>query len=315
MEMRTSKTGMRRALTIGWVAIAGILLTGLVYGEIAPAPKRVVKAGEELQVKGVILTRDGETFVLRDMEKTDTVVLLTDSTTIKSAKKGLFRGGKEFDVTALVPGLILTVKGQGDSEGRLMADKITFKDSDYKAAVTAYAMTEPVDDKADQALQDAAKADQRISDLDDYDVVKMVTVYFAVNKADLSAEAKKSLDELAAKAPGAKNYKVEVQGFTDSTGDFNKNLELSQKRADAVVQYLAVMHNIPLRRIETPMGYGATKQVADDKTKAGQAQNRRVEVRVLVNKGLANTATKPAPAVAAPADSPKPAAGSTPTTK
>jgi outer membrane protein OmpA-like peptidoglycan-associated protein len=306
MKYRNTSTYLRRVFTLSLVLMVGIMFTGLVYGEIAQAPKRVVKAGEELQVKGVILTRDGETFVLRDMEKTDTVVLLTDSTTIKSAKKGLFRGGKEFDVTALVPGLILTVKGQGDTEGRLMADKITFKDSDYKAAVTAYAMTEPVDDKADQALRDAAKADQRISDLDDYDVVKVVTVYFAVNKADLSAEGKASLDELAAKAPTAKNYKVEVQGFTDSTGDFNKNLELSQKRADAVVQYLAVMHNIPLRRIETPMGYGSTKQIADDKTKAGQAQNRRVEVRVLVNKGLAETGAKPA-ASAPPASSTPPA--------
>jgi OmpA-OmpF porin, OOP family len=294
MKGRDSKIGFRRVIALSLVLMLGMLFSGLVFGEFQPGTKRVVKAGEDLDVKGVILSRDGETFVLRDLTKTDTVVLLTDSTTIKSAKKGLFRGGKEFDVTALVPGLILTVKGKGDTEGRLMADKITFKDTDYKAAVTAYAMTEPVDDKADQALRDAAKADQRISDLDDYDVVKVVTVYFAVNQATLSAEGKASLDELAAKAPGAKNYKVEVQGFTDSTGDFNKNLELSQRRADAVVQYLAVMHNIPLRRIETPMGYGATKQVADDKTKAGQAQNRRVEVRVLVNKGLATTSATPA---------------------
>ena len=294
MKVRDSRTGFRRVIALSLVLMVGMLFSGLVFGEFQPGTKRVVKAGEDLDIKGVILSRDGETFVLRDLTKTDTVVLLTDSTTIKSAKKGLFRGGKEFDVTALVPGLILTVKGKGDTEGRLMADKITFKDSDYKAAVTAFAMTDPIDDKADQALQDAAKADQRISDLDDYDVVKVVTVYFAVNKADLSPEGKSSLDELAAKAPTAKNYKVEVQGFTDSTGDFNKNLELSQKRADSVVQYLAVMHNIPLRRIETPMGYGSTKQVADDKTKAGQAQNRRVEVRVLVNKGLADTSTKPA---------------------
>ena len=294
MKGRDSKIGFRRVIALSLVLMVGMLFSGLVFGEFQPGQKRVVKAGEDLDVKGVILSRDGETFVLRDLTKTDTVVLLTDSTSIKTAKKGLFRGGKEFDVTALVPGLILTVKGQGDTEGRLMADKITFKDSDYKAAVTAFAMTDPVDDKADQALQDAARADQRISDLDDYDVVKVVTVYFAVNQATLSAEAKTSLDELAAKAPGAKNYKVEVQGFTDSTGDFNKNLELSQRRADSVVQYLAVMHNIPLRRIETPMGYGSTKTVADDKTPAGQAQNRRVEVRVLVNKGLATTSATPA---------------------
>jgi outer membrane protein OmpA-like peptidoglycan-associated protein len=294
MKGRDFKTGFRRVIILSLVLTVGLLFSGLVFGEFKPGTKRVVTAGEDLEVKGAILSRDGETFVVRDIARVDTVILLTDATTIKSAKKGLFRGGKEFDVTALVPGLILTVKGKGDTEGRLMAEKITFKDSDYKAAVTSFAMTDPVDDKADQALRDAAAADKRISDLDDYDIVKVVTVYFAVNQAALSAEAKASLDELAAKAPTAKNYKVEVQGFTDSTGDFNKNLELSQKRADSVVQYLAVMHNIPLRRIETPMGYGATKQVADDKTKEGQAQNRRVEVRILVNKGLATPSSTPA---------------------
>ena len=100
-------------------------------------------------------------------------------------------------------------------------------------------------------------------------------------------------------AKALSNASIQLVLFTgdlvDGSGDdFNKNLEVSQKRADSVVQYLAVMHNIPLRRIETPMGYGSTKQVADDKTKAGQAQNRRVEVRVLVNKGLANTSATPA---------------------
>ncbi len=289
MKNLCSRTRAGRVITFCLVLMVAMLFSGLVYGEFQPGTKRVVKLGEELDLKGVILSRDGETFVLRDATRTDTVVVLTDYTSIKTKRKGVFRGGKEFDVTALVPGLILQISGKGDSEGRLIAEKIRFKDTDYKAAVTAFAMTDPVDDKADKALQDVAKADQRISSLDDYDLVKVVTVYFAVNQATLSAEAKKSLDELAAKAPTAKNYKVEVQGFTDSTGDFNKNLELSQKRADAVVQYLAVMHNIPLRRIETPMGYGSTKQVADDKTKTGQAQNRRVEVRVLVNKGLAQT--------------------------
>jgi OmpA-OmpF porin, OOP family len=108
-------------------------------------------------------------------------------------------------------------------------------------------------------------------------VIKVVTVLFAVDSAKLSAEAK---------APGAKNYTVEVQGFTDTTGKFEYNLDLSQRRSEAVVQYLAVKHNVPLRRMTTPMGYGETKAVAAEKTKEGRAQNRRVEVRILVNKGL-----------------------------
>ncbi len=287
MTGRDLRTGLGKVMSVGLALTVGMLFSGLVFGVLPEGTKRTVKAGEELEIRGAIETRSGETFVLREITKTLTTVLLTDTTTIKTERKGLFRGGKEFDVTALLPGLILTVKGRGDSEGRLMAEEITFKDTDLKAAITATAQTDPINDKANQALKDAADADKRISDLDDFEVVKVVTVNFAVNKADLSAEAKKSLDELAAKAPTAKNYTVEVQGFTDSTGDPDKNLELSRKRADAVVQYLAVKHDIPLRRITTPMGYGSAKAVADDKSAAGRAQNRRVEVRVLVNKGLA----------------------------
>jgi outer membrane protein OmpA-like peptidoglycan-associated protein len=294
MKKRIPGTEMWRVVTLGSVLIAGALSSGLAYGASEPAQRRVVKAGEELELKGVIVSRDGETLVLRDTTRADTVVLLTDSTTIKT-KSTDDKPGKKFDVTALVPGLIVTVKGTGDAEGRLVARGIRFKKSDYKAAVTAYTMTDPVEDKADQALRDIASTDGRISALDDFDLVKTVTVYFAVNKADLSPEAKASLDELAASAPGAKNYTVEVQGFTDSTGDFDKNLELSQRRADAVVQYLAVRHDIPLRRITTPMGYGSTKAVADDNTAEGRAQNRRVEVRVLVNKGLGQGAGKGKP--------------------
>jgi len=113
-----------------------------------------------------------------------------------------------------------------------------------------------------------------------------VTVLFPVNKATLGAKQKAQLDELAAKAPSAKNYMVEVQGFADPSGDFKKNMDLSQRRADAVVQYLTVKHNIPLRRIAVPMGYGSTKPAGDTSTAAGRADDRRVEVRVLVNKGL-----------------------------
>ncbi|MCU0222473.1 MAG: OmpA family protein [Acidobacteria bacterium] len=285
MTERFTRSEIWRVAVLGCVLAAGMLASGPVFGASAPAETRAVPAGENVEMKGVIVSRDGETLVLRDSTRTDTVLLLTDTTTIKTKASG-DKPGEKFDVTALVPGLIVTAKGTGDAEGRLVVRGIRFKKSDYKAAVTAYTMTDPVADKADQALRDIASTDQRIAALDDYDLVKTVTVYFAVNKADLSPEAKASLDEAAASAPGARNYTVEVQGFTDSTGDFDKNLELSQRRANAVVQYLAVKHDIPLRRIVTPMGYGSTKAVADESTAEGRAQNRRVEVRVLVNKGL-----------------------------
>ena len=282
------------------VLMIGVLLPGSGFGEFKEGQKNSVPSGKEVKVKGVILTRDGETFVLRDITRTDTVVVLTDSTKIRTEKKGLFRGHKPFDVTTLIPGLIVKAEGKGDAEGRLVAKDITFSEADLKAAITSYVQTAPVSEKAaetskklsetDKKLEETSsevvETNKRISSLDQYDVVKTVTVLFKVNSDKLGAKQKAQLDELAAKAPEAKNYKVEVKGFADPSGDFDKNLALSQRRAEAVVKYLAVKHNIPLRRIETPMGYGETKPVSEGKTAADREQDRRVEVSVLVNKGL-----------------------------
>lgn len=265
---------------LGLVLTIGLLLPGGAFGEIKPGTKRAITAGEAVTAKGVILSRDGEMFILRDMSVSDTTVLLTGTTKIRTEQKGLFRGHKPFDVTALLPGLILKkVEGKGDAQGRLVAEDITFTEADLKAAITAYGQTAPLD-------KEIAETGNRISALDDYDVVKTVAVHFEVSSATLGAEQKAQLDDLASKAPGAKNYTIEVKGFADPVGDAEKNLELSQRRADAVVQYLAVKHNIPLRRIMVPMGYGETQATAEAMTEEARKQARRVEVSVLVNKGL-----------------------------
>jgi OOP family OmpA-OmpF porin len=79
---------------------------------------------------------------------------------------------------------------------------------------------------------------------------------------------------------------LEVSGFADATGNVDRNRALSQRRADAVIRYLVENHNIPLRRIVTPYGYGESHPVAENSSRDGRAQNRRVEVKLLVNKGL-----------------------------
>ena len=81
-------------------------------------------------------------------------------------------------------------------------------------------------------------------------------------------------------------FMIEVAGHTDSTGSDAKNFRLSRARAEAVVQYLAVQHKIPLRRFVTPMGYGKTESVADNTTSESRQQNRRVEVKMIINRGL-----------------------------
>jgi outer membrane protein OmpA-like peptidoglycan-associated protein len=142
---------------------------------------------------------------------------------------------------------------------------------------------------AAEARNEATAANTRIDQLDEVDVEQSVAVNFRVNSAVLSPEAKRQLDDFAAKVMDAKAYSIEVSGHTDSTGGEAKNFRLSRERADAVVQYLAVTHKIPLRRFVTPMGYGKTEAVADNSTASGRAQNRRVEVKMLLNRGMSQS--------------------------
>jgi outer membrane protein OmpA-like peptidoglycan-associated protein len=146
---------------------------------------------------------------------------------------------------------------------------------------------------ADAAVVGVNETNDRISALDDYVPQTTTAVNFKVNSAVLSPESKTKLDDLATRALNAKGYVIEVAGYTDATGGLEKNRVLSQHRADAVIRYLVENHQIPLRRIITPYGYGKSNPVADNTTREGREQNRRVEIKLLVNKGL----TQPAPVI------------------
>jgi outer membrane protein OmpA-like peptidoglycan-associated protein len=260
---------------------------------------RSIPAGSKMKFKGVVMTRDADTFTIRDRSRADYQVLITDDTSIKT-HGGFFRGGKRYPVTDILRGLIVEVEGRGDSEGRLVADKIRFRESDMRAAITTDVRVNPVEENqariagqidelhaiAAEARAEVNVAHERISSLDEYDLQDSVAVNFRINSAVLSPEAKQQLDALASRVINAKAYMIEVAGHTDSTGSEARNFQLSRQRADAVVQYLAVNHKIPLRRFVTPMGYGKTDAVADNTTVAGRAQNRRVEVKMLVNRGI-----------------------------
>jgi outer membrane protein OmpA-like peptidoglycan-associated protein len=265
-----------------------------------------------MKFKGVVISRDADNFTIRDRTRQDYLVRITDNTSIKT-NGGFLRGGKKYPVTDILRGLIVEVEGRGDAQGQLVADKIRFNESDMRMAQTAETRVAPVEANmerisgqmdelyavAAEARAEAANANERISSLDDYDQQESAAVTFRVNSAVLSPEAKTQLDDFAAKVQPAKNYMIEVSGHTDSTGGDAKNFRLSQQRAEAVVQYLAVQHKIPLRRFVTPMGYGKTEAVAENSTAAGRAQNRRVEVKMLMNRGLSQqrTTTPAAPAV------------------
>jgi len=169
---------------------------------------------------------------------------------------------------------------------------------DELAAVanTAKGGARAAQETADSAIAGVNETNERISALDDYTPETTTAVNFKVNSAILTDDAKAKLDELATKAMNTKGYVVEVAGFTDSTGGLQKNRMLSQKRADSVIRYLVENHSIPLRRIITPYGYGKANPVADNTTREGREQNRRVEVKLLVNKGM----VQPAPTMTRP---------------
>jgi OOP family OmpA-OmpF porin len=149
--------------------------------------------------------------------------------------------------------------------------------------------------QADSAYKAAALANNRINGLDDYEQVRTIPVLFKVNSSVIDGTAKQTMDEAAAWAKGEKakgnanGWLVEVVGFADTTGNTARNRALSERRAKAVIQYLVGVHNLDLRRLVQPFGYGDSKPVADNKTAAGRAKNRRVEIRILQNKGIAQT--------------------------
>ena len=278
-------------------------------GQAPNTALRSVPAGAKMKFRGVVITRDADVFTIRDRTRADYQVLINDDTSIKT-HGGFLHSGKKYPVTDILRGLIVEVEGRGDAQGQLVASKIRFNESDMRAAQTTDARVGPVEanmervaGQMDELYAVAAEAraevkavNERVSALDDYDVQETVSVTFRINSAILSPEAKAQLDELAVKANGAKAYMIEVAGHTDSTGSDAKNFRLSRQRADAVVQYLAVTHKIPLRRFVTPMGYGKTDAVADNTSPTGRSQNRRVDVKMIVNRGLNQTTGSTAPA-------------------
>jgi OOP family OmpA-OmpF porin len=155
------------------------------------------------------------------------------------------------------------------------------------------ALAQKAQEQADAAYKAAALANNRINGLDDYEQVRTIPVLFKVNSSIIDATAKQTIDDAAAwakeeKAKGnANGWLVEVVGFADTTGNTAKNRTLSERRAKAVIQYLVGVHNLDLRRLVQPFGYGDSKPVASNKTPTGRAKNRRVEIRILQNKGIA----------------------------
>src|SRR5262245_47759032 len=292
-----------------------------------------VPAGQQVKkLKGIVTKRDGDIFMMGEtMGGSQTIVVMTSATEAKSHKRGAFRGSKDYGQTYILRGLRLEVDGVGDSEGRLVADKIRFDEQDLRTAQALMTTVDPLESEmraklkaqqeeqerlagqlaeaqatANQARAEAAKAQEdakkaqdtadyannRINGLDDFEPIKDITVYFNTGSSVLGPKAKATIDEAAdwvRAQPDRKGWVVAVVGYADSTGNTARNRTLSESRANAVIYYLVTKHKLPLNRLVQPFGYGQEGAVSENKTSAGRAKNRRVEIKLMKNKGIAGT--------------------------
>jgi OOP family OmpA-OmpF porin len=281
-------------------------------------------------VKGMIITRTGDTLIVKSGDQKTTVVL-TDNTRTKD-DTGLFGLGKnEMSDVVLIPGLKVSVDGASDEQGRFVAKTITVDGDDLETAEMIQSGLHPTaqqvaanvqkleqhsgqlashdaqlaaqketleahgmsvadhQQKIAQNISDIEENSNRFSLLADYDVKGQATVKFGVGSATLDAGDQQTLQQIAQTATSLNGYIVEVTGYADSTGNAAMNTKLSEERAKAVIAFLMQQGGVPVRHIVAPGAMGEYGAAASNETKSGRAENRRVEVKVLVNKGIAGS--------------------------
>jgi outer membrane protein OmpA-like peptidoglycan-associated protein len=295
----------------------------------AAATTSSISNGQKVEkFKGIVTKREADSFTMGPTTGgPQTVVLLTPATEVKSHKKGVFRGSKDYGSSYILRGLRLEVDGVGNNDGQIVADKIRFDEQDLRTAQALQSTLDPVESEmttklkqqqaeaerlagqleetqavatsaqaeAASAKADAAKAqatadfaNNRINGLDDFEPIKTITVLFATGSSTLGPKGRATIDDAAAwvKTQNTKGWVVAVIGYADSTGDTERNRDLSERRANSVIYYLVTKHKLPQQRLVQPFGYGQLEPVAENKTASGRAKNRRVEIRLMANKGI-----------------------------
>src|SRR5262245_12738929 len=323
-----------RRMTVSIMSLTFIFLIAGAISAFGQEMNKVASGQQVKKFKGIVSKREPDSFTMGDtMGGAQTLVLLTPTTEVKSHKKGVFRGSKDYGASYILRGLRLEVDGVGNSEGAIVADKVRFDEQDLRAAQALKATVDPVESElrdklkqqqaeqerlagqleenraltaqaqasADAAAEAAKKAQQtadyannRINGLDDFDPIKTITVYFTTGSATLGPKAKATIDEAAAwvKTQNTKGWVMAVIGYADTTGNSQRNIDLSERRANAVIYYIVTKYKMSTNRLVQPFGYGQLEPVAENTTKEGRAKNRRVEIRLMINKGIAGTVGK-----------------------
>ena len=323
--MRSTSTRALANLAF-FLVLSGVMC---VFGTNAKGQEmRTFADGEKVEkLKGVVVRRDADWFTMSETNGGPlTKVIINDQTEVKSHKRGVFKGSKEYGQTYILRGLRLEVDGRGNSEGAVVAKKVRFDEQDLRTAQALKSTVDPLEaemrDKlkqqqeeqerlagqiaeaqavAQSAKEDAAKAqstadyaNNRINGLDDFEPIKTITVYFRTGSAVLSPQAKAEIDNAAAwvKTQDTKGWVMAVIGYADATGKSQRNIDLSERRANAVIYYIITKYKMPQYRLVQPFGYGQLEPAADNKTASGRAKNRRVEIRLMLNKGIAGKVSK-----------------------
>jgi len=274
-------------------------------------------AAQSTKVKGNIINRAGNHMTLKTADGTSVVVVLNDNTDVQQVEGVLKARKKDMAMAALIPGLACEVQGTNNAQNQLIADWVRFTGEALEQAQSAQAAVhetavQAAANQADLEKQNAAlKAQQaaidkqqqeiaanqakiaansaRFGQLDDYYILDEVTVYFANGKVNVDPKYVPPLLELAQKAKTYNGYNIQVKGYASAVGSAALNQELSEERAENVTNILVQQANVPLTAMLAPGAMGESRQVGDDKTEKGQAENRRVVVRALLNKGIAGT--------------------------
>jgi outer membrane protein OmpA-like peptidoglycan-associated protein len=281
-----------------------------------------IVSAQSVKVQGLIKARSGDTMILQTSDSPNLAVLLTDDSKVGQVQ-GVFKARrKQMSMAALIPGLAVKVEGTYNDQNQLVAKSVSFKGNDLERAEAIEAglhetkvQVQQTKEQAQQnkeelekqnaelrsqneALQQHQKqiaankaavdaAIARFGQLDDYYIFDEATVYFANGKVTMDPKYTPQLLELAEKAKTINGFMIEVKGYASSVGSVSLNQQLSEDRANAVTTVLVQQGHIPLTRMLAPGAMGESHQVGNDKTAEGQAENRRVVVRVLQNKGIA----------------------------
>ena len=283
-----------------------------------------IASAQDIAIEGIIKARSGATMIIQNSNSPDLVVLLTDATKVGQVQGVLKARRKQMSMAALIPGLTVKVEGSYNDQKALVAKSVSFKGNDLERAESIQAGMHETQERIERGKQELEKqsatleaqkealqqqqgllteqqgkiaankaaidaAVARFGQLDDYYIFDEVIVYFGNGKVALEPQYQPQLVTLAEKAKTIDAYMVQVIGYASSVGSASLNQRLSEDRADSVSNFLLQHCHIPLPNLLAPGAMGESQQVANDTAVDAdkEAQNRRVVVRVLQNKGIA----------------------------